>query len=1278
MGGDGESGQDATLTAPADPHRPQLRVALPEEGVHGAGRYVLRDEHGRGGLGRVFKAFDRQLGREVAVKELLHSGHVLEARFLREAYITSRLEHPGIVPVHELARWDDGRPFYAMKLVSGRSLRDVIRDARALEDRLALIPHVIAVADAVAYAHSRGIVHRDLKPSNVMVGEYGETVVVDWGLAKDISVDEDAEALPAGPYRATGGPELTAAGAIVGTPAYMPPEQAAGEDVGIEADVYAVGAILYHTIVGRPPYEGTDSSRVLEQVRAESPRPVRELEASAPAELAAIVDRAMARKPGDRYASAGELAADLRRLQSGHLVQAHRYSAGELLGRWLHRYRLPLAVAVAAAVGLAAFGTYSLVRVRGERDRASAARRATEAERNRLTLLQAEAAAEREPAAAVAWLRGLGDTATVADWRLARLTASTARRGFVPRAIVPAHQNLVTAIAMSPDGRAMATSSYDATVRVWNMVDGSSYRIDGFSDWTLEVVFSPDGRHLAIGSQIGEVRLWDLEARAVRGDWRQPYQITGLAFSADGRRLIATSDSTVAQPSPTVKVIDVASASELWSSSTESVSSLVVLADGERFVTGTRLGYLRVWSVRDGSSEVLIGHGGDIADLAVVPGAERVASIASDGSVRIWDLDAGTSIALRGAEAALMEVQVSPDGRWVAAGDESGAVHLWSAADGTYRVGRADDSGAGMLAFSPDSATLAVGHADGLVALWSLEDDTWLRMPGDFEVPYALRFSHDGRWLLAGCLDHTVRVWDLNAAPRDRSYGPSGNRVVAAAPAEPLVFLAGNRGAAIWNTATGERRELELPPPTVLYAARWAAGGGQVVAGSLLGKTHLWDVRSGEHRALVCTGKPVMSADLTPDGALVVAGEMRSGVVCVWRPDGSDEATQFTGHTSGVTSVVVSRDGALVATGDMEGSVRLWRLNGGEPVVFDDHQGHGTEGMIWDVALSPDAAIVASSGGDRTIRLRDTATGAPLHVLRGHTGPALDIAFSPDGAWLASAGDDRTVRLWDVRTGEARVLDGHRFSVQRVAFSQDGSKLATGSLDETLRIWDLHTGGSRSVPGRTKRTDLAFGPDAQYVAYLTLDGRAGIAYDDLPEEPSELARWLDGVTSAALTDRDKVRSPDSLQLDIGRPLVSAPLGRIELREEPPVERRSLAPRDWQGVTGNRLCLDAATPASIELPAASLRGRAVRLTATAVASHELSEPDARLTARITAVSADGEPLQNTPGSTPLTTGDWPIAVATELRISTPAATLTVTLTSNSATEVCVKDTELEIY
>jgi tetratricopeptide (TPR) repeat protein/tRNA A-37 threonylcarbamoyl transferase component Bud32 len=325
-------------------------------------RYVIESVLGSGGMGRIVSARDRHLDRTVALKELREQRPELAARFKREALLTARLEHPNIVSLHEAGTWPTGEPFYTMRLVSGRPLDVVIAQAENLGERLALLPHVIAVADALAYAHRERIIHRDLKPQNVMVGEFGETIVIDWGLAKDLATVEDEVA--AGTAAASAGPSTeTKDGEVMGTPAYMPPEQATAQLLDPRADVYSIGAILYHVLAGDPPYTGRSSLEVITAVISGPPVVLGERQPGVQSDLLAIVDRAMARDPEARYPTARELADDLRRFQAGQLVGAHRYSPGQILARWVRRHRAAVIVAGVALAVLVTLGGVALQRI---------------------------------------------------------------------------------------------------------------------------------------------------------------------------------------------------------------------------------------------------------------------------------------------------------------------------------------------------------------------------------------------------------------------------------------------------------------------------------------------------------------------------------------------------------------------------------------------------------------------------------------------------------------------------------------------------------------------------------------------------------------------------------------------------------------------------------------------------------------------------------------------------------------------------------------------------
>lgn len=357
--------------------------------------FALSGLLGQGGIGRVFLGQDQNIRRPVAIKELVGSGReeVRErerARFQREARICGQLEHPGVVPVYELGTKEDGTSFYVMKYVQGRSLHEALAACEgktpeeAFRKRLALLDNIIGVCDAMAYAHSRGIIHRDLKPSNIVIGEFGESIILDWGLAKALHETEPISTAEIAPARLATSAEdasddiLTRHGALVGTPSYMSPEQIEPRygEVGPVSDVFALGILLYLILTGEKPYRGK-ASEVMKMIASDDPAPSpRPSHAYIPAELAAICEKAMAKAQKDRFLNAGALSAELKAYRDGRIVSVYAYSTGELIRRFVARNKAAIGAAAAillSILGGLGFATHYAIVADQERTRAERA-----------------------------------------------------------------------------------------------------------------------------------------------------------------------------------------------------------------------------------------------------------------------------------------------------------------------------------------------------------------------------------------------------------------------------------------------------------------------------------------------------------------------------------------------------------------------------------------------------------------------------------------------------------------------------------------------------------------------------------------------------------------------------------------------------------------------------------------------------------------------------------------------------------------------------------------
>ncbi|MDQ3339693.1 MAG: protein kinase [Myxococcota bacterium] len=1077
-------------TAPAEPD--DIEVDDPD-------RYEQVAEHARGGLGRVVRAVDKRLGRTVAVKELLRRGEhgdSNEERFLREALITARLEHPGIVPVHEAGRWPNGDPYYVMKLVEGRTLKELISSRSQLRDRLSLLPHVIAIADAVGYAHSEGVIHRDLKPSNVIVGEFGETIVVDWGLAHDRKRD-----VPEPPghdvvsLMSASGSHSTISGKVVGTPAYMAPEQARGETVDERADVYAIGAVLYELLAGRPPHHDETPQLTLDRVLAGPPRPVAAAVAHVPVELATIVSKAMSRLPDERYPNASALAEDLRRFQTGKLVSAHTYTTWSLLRKKLAQHRGVVAVAVASAIALGAVGVESFRRVvaerniaRSERGRAVISQSQAEKRQRELVLLQAVTSMREDPTATLAWLKDYRiadeDRAQVLELVDEALASGIARHVFRPG-------DWVFDAVFTPDGEKLLMAVRDGVLRIHDLRTGDETKLGQLAGQPEIIQITPDARYAVIAGSFGTITKWPLDggpSEVIAKVGRTPVQ---LEMSRDGKSLLVLREAG----SPEIVSLDGGPSRPLTPKNT--IYAAIAKEDWSRIVVAT---------ARNEAS-VLVGE--QTRSLARTEKAiQRLGVSPAGDTVLIWDgtvvwrvpFGGGKLEKLADFNAGKIQFVWSPDQQTVALAGDVRDIKLVDLATGKVRELRGHTDSIYTLQWTRDGRRLLSASDDGTARVWAVFDGTSIVLRGHTDDVYRARFSADETQVATSSLDGSARVWRIDQP---------GTRVLTEGDSIEDMWFHGDRSlvktrseVAWWNLSSGHRvpvfsREqgalsLGIPspdgerlavtrvdssievrhksgPPLILRGhtnylsdIKFSRDHQWLFTSSFDGTLRRWDLATGQGTILVEGFVPVRNFALASDNRVAVnIGEK----LVVISPSGEPrELGSGTPWCMGLKSEFEPvRERLLVRRCDSS-----FALIDGARVIELPTGGH----HMMQTAVSPDGKQIAGAMSDRTLRIWDATTGNVLQVLRGHSDLPLDVAFSPDGTMLASSSYDKTVRIWQLGANRERVLRGHSGPIYHVSWL-DAARITTGSRDGTIRIWDVPVMNLPTAAELANRIDAA-------------------------------------------------------------------------------------------------------------------------------------------------------------------------------------------------------------
>jgi WD40 repeat protein len=1068
------------------------------------GRFELRGLLGEGAFGTVYRAYDPLLDRDVALKIPKFSSRQTRfaERFQREARAAARLRHPNIVAVFEGGA-AQGQPYIASEYIEGLPLSD--RIAAGPPEFRQSAAWVRELAQALDYAHGEGIIHRDVKPANILLNAANRPQLMDFGLAKLVG-DEDAG--------------LTADGSIVGTPAYMSPEQARGEleAVGPLSDQYSLGVVLYELLTGRKPFLGPPHT-VIAQVAAEEPPAPRSFDARIPQDLEAICLRAMEKSPDRRYGDLSAMADDLERWLSGRETRARPIGLWERGLRWRRREpaiaRLTAVVVLVALTGFCAVAwqwrraeanhLHSLANFEdAQEQRLAAEKNLDEVRRQRQIAENNLSEAERQRQRAEAAQHSLAVALEESQTHLAEANRQRER----------AEVNLAEAVRQSR----LASQSEDLAnqeKQAKQKLLGQEYLARGLSLckqgqagagvlWLargLEIL-PPEKAELA-NTIRAELALQEGKFRRLRLAMTHSGPVRAAALDSSGQLLVTAGDDK---------------ALHLWNATTGAVigkipqesrvTALALSPDGGLILAGTEGRTAQLWETQTLKA---VGrpmpHDDEVTAVAVGPGGKTAATGSLDRFARIWNLEthkvSGRPLEHSGP---VLDLALSSDGQTLLTGSGGilgGQARLWQVRGGKLlRAFPQQDAPVRAVALSPDGQKMVTGGDDKLVRIWELKSGAHTTWPSKHIGPIlAVAFSSDSRTVITGSADGTARLWNVaTGEPIDQPLQHPGAVFVAgfSAGSSTILTASADGTARLWTIADEDLVGRPLDDGSRVQAIAFSPDSRILLTGGDNKLVHKWDIPSGKLLGPPWpqTG-PVSALVYNHHGTAILIAAQHEALARLCDATTGDRSGRRLVHSQPVTAMAFSPDDRYAATGSEDGAVRIWDAITGKPL--GEPPAHRL--AVRAVAFSPDGRKLLTASSDRTVRIWNVPSGKPdggslVHpaavvaiawgadsetiltacedggarlwsaktgTQRGpvlpHSGIVRAIAFSPDGQTVATAGDDRTARLWRAASGEP-IADPlrHPGAVTRIAFSPDGRTLLTAGADQAVRLWDSVTG----------------------------------------------------------------------------------------------------------------------------------------------------------------------------------------------------------------------------
>ncbi len=1045
--------------------------------------YKIGDLIARGGMGLVYYAEHLDLKRPVAIKVQMSSltwDRSRGDRFRMEAEAVAQLEHPNIVPIYDVGRWG-GKPFIAMKWVEGKGLDEWLVAQRGDIERLSTtertsawkalmrqsVRMLLPVCHAIHHAHTHGYLHRDIKPSNVLIEAGSIAYVTDFGLARRMDVEDG----------------LTITGEVLGTPSFMSPEQARGDfkELSVTSDVYSLGALLYWTLTGRPPFEGDSQLEVLRQIDREEPRQPSTRMSEVPRDLDVVCMKCLRLDPSQRYGSALELAQDLERWLRGDPVQARHLTLLEQGLNWGKRSPVVASLSITLVIACAAFVVFqglSRKELRLERDYARsqetiAKEMAAKAQFSEMAERRHREAAERigkqlaerlfrsrflradrelldndfasGTAQLTALLRSHPDNHLVWSRLMSALVVRQAAR---PIAQLE-HDEKVNRIEFTSDGRHALTSSIKGrSVRLWDGFDGKMLWEYVHDRAVMDAAIRPDDAVLAAGYNDGTMRFWDMETRnVIVKDFNEFGQITQLSYSPSSKHLMFAS---------------IGNRVHLWN------------------------------QVHPEPKFDLLNLKTRLIDALWVPGLERM--ILGSRSEGIFELNAETGelVEIRGKDVSVDGLDLSMDGRFLAiTRSGQGEVLIWDREVRKIVTSLRHGSPLFDVEYSPAQPILATVSSDRKTRIWKSSGE-WI--PREFELnvnPLLVRFGPLGNQLLVGSMGPMANIWDTRSGHilvdnlrhpsylEDARFSPQGDR---------LLTLFGSRPhAMLWGVGGKDASDLlSLKADGSVYSAAIHADGA-IAAIGLTDKVRVLDLVTG--RSIIsdipCPA-PVTTISFHPHSPRLLAG-CSNGHSFIYDIETRRTIPSKVTFYGQVTACAFSPDGKWAVTGAAGGKIELQHSDTGDRACAPIHG----LGRISSIAFSPDGESLAVSAYNRDTRLWLVEEGELLHRRElAHPNGAARVLFDPDGGRLATVSEDGMARLWDVDEGALLIQIQHDDRLRDASWSSDGSILATSSADRTVRLWNSRTGApvGRGMQGVCAFLGVRFSPEGNRLLTSDEDG----------------------------------------------------------------------------------------------------------------------------------------------------------------------------------------------